>query len=194
MTRSGAATDAGDVPATMDRIGRAALEAAAVLSQATTQQKNAALAAAAASVRANAADILKANAQDMQLAKARELSNALLDRLKLDEKRLEGVAVAIEEVIAQPDPIGQVAAEWRRPNGLHIQRVRVPLGVVGIIYESRPNVTSDAGVLCLKSGNAVILRGGSESRYSSAAIHACLVEGLREAGLPPFFFNDAATT
>src|SRR5262249_11679036 len=141
MSSSGAATDAGDVPAIMDRIGRAALEAAVVLSQATTQQKNAALAAAAAAVRANAADILKANAQDMQLAKARELSNAMLDRLKLDEKRLEGVALAIEEVIAQPDPIGQVAAEWRRPNGLHIQRVRVPLGVVGIIYESRPNVT-----------------------------------------------------
>jgi glutamate-5-semialdehyde dehydrogenase len=120
----------------------------------------------------------------MQLAKARELSNAMLDRLKLDGKRLEGVAVSIEEVIAQPDPVGQVAVEWRRPNGLHIQRVRVPLGVVGIIYESRPNVTSDAGALCLKSGNAVILRGGSESTQSSRAIHAALATGLRAVGLP----------
>jgi len=183
-TESGDAPAAADVPAIMERIGRAALEAAAVLAQASTQHKNAALAAAAAAVRANAAEILQANAQDMQLAKARDLSNAMLDRLKLDEKRLEGVAAAIEEVIAQPDPIGQVAAEWHRPNGLHIQRVRVPLGVVGIIYESRPNVTSDAGVLCLKSGNAVILRGGSESMQSSRAIHAALAAGLRAAGLP----------
>jgi glutamate-5-semialdehyde dehydrogenase len=179
-----AAPEASDVPATMERIGRAALEAAAVLAQATTQQKNTALTAAAQAVRATAADILKANALDMHSAKSRELSSALLDRLKLDEERVEGVARAVEEVAALPDPIGTIAAEWRRPNGLHIQRVRVPLGVIGIIYESRPNVTADAGVLCLKSGNAVILRGGSESTHSSRAIHAALVTGLRAAGLP----------
>jgi glutamate-5-semialdehyde dehydrogenase len=173
-----------DVGKIMEPIGRAALEAASVLALASTQQKNAALAAAAKSIRATARDILKANALDMASARERNLSSAMLDRLQLDEKRVEGVARAIEEVLGLPDPIGMVAAEWERPNGLRIQRVRVPLGVIGIIYESRPNVTSDAGVLCLKSGNAVILRGGSESTHSSRAIHASLVAGLRAAGLP----------
>ncbi len=184
IPEAGATPESGDIGATMERMGRAAVEAAAVLAQATTLQKNTALTAAAQAVRATVADILKANTEDMHLAKSRELSSALLDRLLLDEKRVEGVARAIEEVATLPDPIGSLAAEWRRPNGLHIQRVRVPLGVVGIIYESRPNVTSDAGVLCLKSGNAVILRGGSESTHSSRAIHAALVAGLRAAGLP----------
>jgi glutamate-5-semialdehyde dehydrogenase len=174
----------GDVGALMEQIGRAALDASAVLSQASTQQKNDALVAAAKAIRAGVADILAANAKDMDAARARNLSGAMLDRLKLDEKRVEGIARAIDEVVALPDPVGAVAAEWTRPNGLQIQRVRVPLGVVGIIYESRPNVTADAGALCLKSGNAVILRGGSESASSSRAIHACLAAGLRAAGLP----------
>jgi glutamate-5-semialdehyde dehydrogenase len=174
-------TDVGHI---MEPIGRAALQAASVLALASTQQKNAALAAAAKSIRESAADILSANVQDMNAARERDVTSAMLDRLKLDEKRVEGIARAIEEVQALPDPVGTVSAEWERPNGLRIQRVRVPLGVVGIIYESRPNVTADAGVLCLKSGNAVILRGGSESTHSSRAIHASLVKGLRAADLP----------
>ncbi|MEJ1961485.1 MAG: glutamate-5-semialdehyde dehydrogenase [Gammaproteobacteria bacterium] len=179
-----AANSESEIGALMEQMGRAALEASAVLAQASTQQKNNALVAAAKAIRDSAADILAANAKDMDSARARNLSGALLDRLKLDEKRVEGVARAIDDVIALPDPIGAIAAEWTRPNGLKIQRVRVPLGVIGIIYESRPNVTADAGALCLKSGNAVILRGGSESANSSRAIHACLVTGLRSAGLP----------
>ncbi len=168
----------------MEGLGKAAMAAAAVLALAGTERKNAALAAAAAAVRRRAGEILAANERDMSAARAAKLSNALLDRLLLDEKRVESIARSIEEVIALPDPIGTTVAEWDRPNGLRIQRVRVPLGVIGIIYESRPNVTGDAGALCLKSGNAVILRGGSESRHSSAAIHGCLVEGLRAAQLP----------
>jgi glutamate-5-semialdehyde dehydrogenase len=183
-----------DVGPLMEQMGRAALDAAAVLAQASTEQKNKALAAAAQAVRASAADILSANARDMEAARARELSGALLDRLKLDEKRVESIAQAIDEVIALPDPIGAISAEWDRPNGLHIQRVRVPLGVIGIIYESRPNVTADAGALCLKSGNAVILRGGSESANSSRAIHSCLVTGLRAAGLPDACIQIVPTT
>src|SRR5512147_1905487 len=178
------ATPPADVGALMEQIGRASLAASAVLAQASTQQKNAALVAAAKAIRSSVAEILAANAKDMDAARARNLSGALLDRLKLDEKRIEGIARAIDEVVALPDPIGSIAAEWTRPNGLQIQRVRVPLGVIGIIYESRPNVTADAGALCLKSGNAVILRGGSESVNSTRAIHACLVQGLEEAGLP----------
>jgi glutamate-5-semialdehyde dehydrogenase len=168
----------------MEGLGKAAVRAASVLALAGTAVKNSALSVAAGAVRARQAEILAANERDMAAARAAKLSGALLDRLKLDEKRIEGIARSIEDVLGLPDPIGTVAAEWDRPNGLHIQRVRVPLGVIGIIYESRPNVTADAGALCLKSGNAVILRGGSESRHSSAAIHACLVEGLRGAGLP----------
>ena len=168
----------------MTRLGRRAVAAAAVLAQAGTAAKNAALAAAAGAIRTAAARILEANARDMSAGRAAELSGALRDRLALDEKRIEAIACGIEDVLALPDPIGSTAAEWWRPNGLRIQRVRVPLGVIGIIYESRPNVTADAGALCLKSGNAVILRGGSESRHSNAAIHACLGEGLMAAGLP----------
>lgn len=184
----------GDVGALMEQIGRAALEASSVLAQASTQQKNAALVAAAKAIRSGGAEILAANAKDMEAARARNLSNAMLDRLKLDEKRVEGIARALDEVVALPDPVGAIAAEWTRPNGLQIQRVRVPLGVVGIIYESRPNVTADAGALCLKSGNAVILRGGSESANSSRAIHACLVAGLRAAGLPEACIQIVPTT
>ncbi|HEU4623677.1 MAG TPA: glutamate-5-semialdehyde dehydrogenase [Steroidobacteraceae bacterium] len=178
----------------MEQLGRKALEASAVLALAPTKQKNDALSAAAKAIRERADDILNANAQDMAAARERDLSSAMLDRLLLDAKRVEGIARAIEEVIALPDPIGSVAAEWVRPNGLRIQRVRVPLGVIGIIYESRPNVTADAGALCLKSGNAVILRGGSESVLSSRAIHACLVAGLRAAGLPETCIQIVPTT
>jgi len=174
----------GDIGELMERLGRNAVAAASVLAQAGTTAKNGALSAAAGAIRAGAARILEANARDMSAARAANLTAALLDRLALDEKRVESMARGIEDVMALADPIGTTAAEWRRPNGLTIQRVRVPLGVIGIIYESRPNVTADAGALCLKSGNAVILRGGSESRHSNAAIHACLVEGLRAADLP----------
>ena len=181
MSIESAMEDLGEM---MEGLGRKAVAAASVLALAGTGAKNAALAAAAAAIRAGSARILEANARDMTAARAADLSGALLDRLALDEKRVEAMARGIEQVAALPDPIGTTAAEWQRPNGLRIQRVRVPLGVIGIIYESRPNVTADAGALCLKSGNAVILRGGSESRHSNAAVHACLVEGLVGAGLP----------
>jgi glutamate-5-semialdehyde dehydrogenase len=176
--------DTQDIGGTMDRLGREAVAAARLLARATTAQKNRALAAAAAALRGRAEGIIAANAEDMAAARARNLSAAMLDRLALDAKRVEAMAKGIDDIVALADPVGGVLAEWRRPNGMLIQRVRVPLGVIGIIYESRPNVTADAGALCLKSGNAVILRGGSESWHSSRAIHACLVEGLEAAGLP----------
>ena len=166
----------------MEGLGRAAVQAAAVLAVADTAQKNVALEAAAQTVRRDAGAILAANAQD--LAAARALPAARLDRLRLDGARVEAIAASLEAVLALPDPIGSVAAEWQRPNGLRIQRMVVPLGVIGIIYESRPNVTTDAGALCLKSGNAAILRAGSESEHSSRALHACLVAGLEAARLP----------
>jgi glutamate-5-semialdehyde dehydrogenase len=172
------------VPEIMGSMGRAARAAALVLGLATTEQKNCALQAAAAALRARRHKIIAANERDMQAATARGLSAALLDRLKLDDQRVEAMAAGLEDILRLADPIGTVLAEWRRPNGMTIQRLRVPLGVIGIIYESRPNVTADAGALCLKSSNAVILRGGSESAASSAAIHACLEEGLTVAGLP----------
>src|SRR5580698_2637104 len=168
----------------MRQMGHAALAASAALSLASTQTKNQALHAAAAAIRAQRADILGANGQDLAQARERQLGAALLDRLELNEKRVEGMAKGLEDIIELADPIGSVAAHWTRPNGLDISRVRVPLGVIGIIYESRPNVTADAGALCLKSGNAVILRGGSESERSNRAIHACLAAGLAAAGLP----------
>jgi glutamate-5-semialdehyde dehydrogenase len=148
------------------------------------RHKERALRAAAASVQRHAREILAANREDLGRATANGARGPLLDRLRLDENRLESIVQALLAVAGAPDPIGQVIAEWRRPNGLHIQRVRVPLGVIGIIYESRPNVTAEAGALCLRSGNAAVLRGGSDSTSSSRAIHACLQEGLREAGLP----------
>jgi glutamate-5-semialdehyde dehydrogenase len=168
----------------MAQIGRQAREAIRDLARASTDQKNRALRSAAAQIRAQQSIILEANARDMEGARASQLSAPMLDRLFLDDERVEGMAAGIEEIAAFDDPVGQTMAEWDRPNGLHIQRVRVPLGVMGIIYESRPNVTADAGALCLKSGNSVILRGGSESFNSSGAIHACLVAGLADAGLP----------
>ena len=168
----------------MEQMGAAAVAAAGVLARADADTKNVALHAAARALRAHRDDILQANAEDVHAARARHVGAALIDRLRLDERRVEDMSRGLEEIAALPDPIGTVAAEWTRPNGLRIQRVRVPLGVIGIIYESRPNVTADAGALCLKSGNAVILRGGSESVRSSRAIHACLAEGLRAARLP----------
>jgi glutamate-5-semialdehyde dehydrogenase len=167
----------------MRALGRRARLAALELARATSTQKDRALQAAAAAIRAGSDEILAANARDMQAARERKLSGAMLDRLHLDANRVAGMARSIEEVRALADPVGQVMAEWQRPNGLRIQRVRVPLGVIGIIYESRPNVTADAGALCLKAGNAAILRGGSESFHSSQAIHRCLQRGLREAAL-----------
>ena len=178
----------------MDSIGRAAVEAAGVLALADTDRKNAALVSAANALRTRAGEILTANARDVDAAMAAGLGGALLDRLRLDAARVEAMAVGVEQVATLADPIGTVVADWVRPNGLRIQRVRVPLGVIGIIYESRPNVTCDAGALCLKSGNAAILRGGSESHRSSAAIHSCLVEGLRAAGLPEACIQLVPTT
>ncbi|MDH3976964.1 MAG: glutamate-5-semialdehyde dehydrogenase [Gammaproteobacteria bacterium] len=173
-----------DIAAIMLQIGSDARAAARDLARSTPEQKNAALQAAADAIRANKSNILSANAKDMSAAAERGLSKSMLDRLLLDEDRIESMAAGIESIRELDDPIGQVMSEWDRPNGLVIQRVRVPLGVIGIIYESRPNVTADAGALCLKSGNAVILRGGSESFASSSAIHQCLTKGLISAGLP----------
>lgn len=168
----------------MDWIGTAAKEAAARLAQADGETKNRALRAAAQAVRENGAAILDANERDMQAAEAKGLMRAMLDRLLLTPERIEAIARGLEAVAELPDPVGRVLAEWERPNGLRISRQSVPLGVIGIIYESRPNVTADAGGLCLKAGNAAILRGGSESFHSSTAIVACLQAGLKEAGLP----------
>jgi glutamate-5-semialdehyde dehydrogenase len=173
-----------DLHERMFEVGRAARAAAAVLAQASPEQKRAALEAGARELRAAADTVLRANAEDVADAKSRNLSGAMIDRLALDEKRLEATAAGLEVVAALEDPVGQVIGEWERPNGLKIARVRVPLGVIGIIYESRPNVTADAAALCLKSGNAAILRGGSESARSSAAIHACLARALTANGLP----------
>ena len=183
-----------DVATVMGGLGRNAVAAAGVLALATTDTKNAALRNAAAALRAGKAALLAANVLDMDAARAKGLSAAMLDRLALDDSRIESMARGVEEIAALPDPIGTTIAQWSRPNGLDIARVRVPLGVVGIIYESRPNVTCDAGALCLKSGNAAILRGGSESVHSSRAIHACLVAGLEAAGLPAASIQLVPTT
>src|SRR3954470_3103459 len=178
------AEPASDLAQTMAEIGRRARDAASRLALAPAESKTAALKAAAAAIRSRANEILSANAEDLAEAKQTGIGSALLDRLALDPKRLEAVARGLEDIAAQPDPVGRVLAEWTRPNGLKISRVAVPLGVIGIVYESRPNVTADAGGLALKSGNAAILRGGSESFYSSRALVAALAEGLRSAGLP----------
>jgi glutamate-5-semialdehyde dehydrogenase len=176
------------------RLAEEAKAASAALALASTEAKNTALAEAAAAVRRRAADILTANRRDLEAADAKGLGAALRDRLALDEKRVEAIARGLEEVAAQPDPIGAVLARWTRPNGLDIARVRVPLGVIGIIFESRPNVAADAGGLCLKSGNAAILRGGSESFHSAGAIHAALAQGLHAAGLPEASIQLVPTT
>ena len=178
----------------MQQIGRQAVEAQRVLAVADGAQRDRALQAIAAQLRAHQPEILAANERDMSAAIAAGLAPAGLDRLRLDAARVAAMARGVEDIAALPDPIGTVIAEWTRPNGLRIQRIRVPLGVIGIIYESRPNVTCDAGALCLKSANATILRGGSESHHSSVAIHACLVAGLRAAGLPDACIQLVPTT
>ena len=178
----------------MRSLGLAARDAARVLAPASAEAKNAALRAAAAELRGATATIVEANERDLAAAGAAGRPGSFMDRLMLDAKRIEGVARGLEEIAMLPDPVGGAIAEWARPNGLVIQRVRVPLGVVGIIYESRPNVTADAGALCLKAGNAAILRGGSESHHSARAIHACLVRGLREAALPEAAIQLVPTT
>jgi glutamate-5-semialdehyde dehydrogenase len=168
---------------TMNAIGRTARRAAATLAMTDGEQRNAALQASADAIRGASNNIIEANSLDMDAAKSRGLSASMLDRLMLDAERIEAMAVGMETITELQDPIGRVLAEWERPNGLKIQRVSVPLGVIGIIYESRPNVTADAAALCVKSGNAVILRGGSESFHSSQAIYACLRDGLSAAGV-----------
>ena len=173
-----------DVETQMLALGEAAREAASRLSFAPSTAKDEALAASAEALTARKDQVLEANAQDLQLAREKGLSGAMLDRLTLDNARIAGIVDGLRAIAAAPDPVGAVIAEWDRPSGLAIKRVRTPLGVIGVIYESRPNVTADAGALCLKSGNAAILRGGSESFHSARAIHACLAEGLRAAGLP----------
>jgi len=172
-----------DIPALMDAIGEDAVQARRALARSSGEQRNAALTAAAKALRDRAAAILEANAKDMAAGERKGLGGAMLDRLMLDTGRIEAMAKGLETIAAMDDPVGRILAEWERPNGLEIQRVAVPLGVIGIIYESRPNVTADAAALCIKSGNAVILRGGSESFHSSRAIHDCLVTGLETAGL-----------
>jgi glutamate-5-semialdehyde dehydrogenase len=176
--------DHNDISALMADIGRRAKAAAGELAFASAERKHAALIGAAEAVWKRRAEIIAANEKDMEYGRDKGLSPAMLDRLMLDEGRILGMVDGLRAVAEFPDPVGEVMAEWDRPTGLHIKRVRTPLGVIGVIYESRPNVTADAGALCLKAGNAVILRGGSESFHSSAAIHACLVEGLRAANLP----------
>ena len=173
-----------DVAAAMAGIGRRAKAAARVLALASTEQKDRALTAMAQAIRAAKADILKANAEDIVDAKSSGATSAFIDRLALDDKRVAAMADGLEMVRAQPDPVGKVTESWTRPNGMTIERVRVPLGVIGVIYESRPNVTADAGALALKAGNAVILRGGSDSHRSARAIHVALTKGLKDAGLP----------
>jgi glutamate-5-semialdehyde dehydrogenase len=173
-----------DIAKAMLDIGRRAKAAARVLALASPEQKDRALAAMAAAIRADKAQILAANAEDVADGKAAGLTGSFLDRLTLDDKRIAAIASGLDAIRALPDPVGTVTSSWTRPNGMTIERVRVPIGVIGIIYESRPNVTADAGALTLKSGNAVILRGGSDSYRSSRAIHASLVKGLRQANLP----------
>ncbi|MEI8154304.1 MAG: glutamate-5-semialdehyde dehydrogenase, partial [Hyphomicrobiales bacterium] len=174
----------GDIAATMQDIGRRAKAAARVLALASTAQKDRALAHMAAAIRADKSEILAANVNDLADARTAGLTPAALDRLTLDGARVEAMADGLDVVRGLTDPVGRVTESWTRPNGMTIERVKVPLGVVGVIYESRPNVTADAGALTLKAGNAVILRGGSDSHRSSRAIHAALAKGLREAKLP----------
>lgn len=168
----------------MTDIGRAAKAASLALATADAALRNSALQECAAAIRDGSAAILDANLQDLERARELELGGAMTDRLALDRSRVEAMATGLEAIVALPDPLQRVIARWQRPNGLRIERVSVPLGVIGIVYESRPNVTADAAGLCIKSGNAVILRGGSESFHSSSAIYLCLQEGLRAAGLP----------
>ncbi len=172
------------IPAIMAEVGRKAKAVAVRLAIVSTEQKNKALFAAAEGILRLRREILEANKLDLQQAEKNGLIASFIDRLTLDDKRLEAMAEGILAIAALPDPVGEVIAEWDRPNGLHIERVRTPLGVIGVIYESRPNVTADAGALCFKAGNAVILRGGSDSVHSSALIHKALIQGLEAGGVP----------
>ncbi len=183
-----------DLEAQMHRLGRAAREAARAMAAAPRSAKDRALEAGARALRERCGEILEANARDMAAARDKGLSGAMLDRLELDPRRVEAMAAGLEAIAGLEDPVGTELARWRRPNGLDIARVRVPLGVVGIIYESRPNVTADAGALCLKAGNAAILRGGSESFHSSRLILDCLRQGIAEAGLPEAALQSLPTT
>lgn len=183
-----------DLSAYMNRLGQNARMGAKALRLTTSDVKTAALKAMAAEVRNAASEILITNEADMTAAKVKGLSPAMLDRLLLDELRIEGMAAGLEAIAALPDPVGSVDETWTQPNGLHFSKVRVPIGVIGMIYESRPNVTADAGGLCVKSGNACILRGGSESARSSRAIHAALTQGLKTAGLPASCIQMIETT
>src|SRR3954464_14576826 len=176
--------ESGEVAATMSDIGRRAKAAARVLALAGTAQKDRALAGMASAIRAGKSEILAANAEDLAAGKTANLTPAIIERLTLNDQRVEAMAEGLDVVRGLADPVGRVTESWTRPNGMTIERVKVPLGVVGVIYKSRPNVTADAGALCLKAGNAVILRGGSDSFRSGRAIHAALAEGLRAAGLP----------
>ncbi|MFD1941412.1 glutamate-5-semialdehyde dehydrogenase [Paradevosia shaoguanensis] len=183
-----------DVAALMADMGVRARKAAAVLATASAERKYAALVGAAQALNSHRAEILAENQRDMQAGLERGMTKAFLDRLLLTDARIDGIIDGLRTIAELPDPVGTVIAEWDRPNGLHIQRVRTPLGVIGVIFESRPNVTADAGALTLKSGNAVILRGGSDSVHSARVIHACLVEGLVSAGLPADAIQYVPTT
>jgi glutamate-5-semialdehyde dehydrogenase len=187
-------TQSETLPQLMDGLGARARQAARVLAAAGTEKKNRALEAAAQLLESRMPEVLAANARDMEQGRLRGLSEAMLDRLMLDSGRVLAMAGGLRSVAALPDPVGRELASWNRPNGLLIKRVSVPLGVIGIVYESRPNVTADAGALCLKAGNAVILRGGSESFHSSNAIHSCLTQGLQAAGLPAEAIQMVPTT
>ena len=187
-------TDTTDIAALMCDIGQRARAAQRQMALVSTDAKNHALTEAARTLRSRANEILSANARDLDAARDRGTAGSFLDRLMLDAARIDAIARGLEEIAALPDPVGAVIAQWTRPNGLAIERVRTPLGVIGIIYESRPNVTADAGGLCLKAGNAAILRGGSESFHSSRAIHDCLVAGLTAAALPEAAIQLVPTT
>ena len=181
MSALEADTSLGGIMATLGRNARIGARALAI---ATPQQKRTALTVAAGAINAHRKTILAANARDMEAARAKGISKAFLDRLELTDARIDGIVDAVKTIAELPDPVGATIAEWDRPNGLHIERVRTPLGVIGVIFESRPNVTADAGALCIKSGNAVILRGGSDSFHSSNAIVDCMLDGLHAARLP----------
>lgn len=193
-TQSSTQASTHDIEALMLDMGKRARAAAGILALATPERKVAALSGMAQALVRNMHTILNANALDMINGEDAKLSPASLDRLRLDETRVRNMAASLREIADLKDPIGEIIGQWDRPNGLHIERVRTPLGVIGVIYEARPNVTADAGALCLKAGNPVILRGGSDSAHSSQAIHACMVEGLLSAGLPQDAIQRVPTT
>ena len=189
-----ASNDDTDITTLMATIGKQAKASARIVAKAPSEQKDKALEVASSELLKATDEILAANVLDMQAGGAKGLSAAMLDRLKLTPERIAAIAKGLDDIRGLKDPVGEAVAEWDRPNGLEISRVRTPLGVIGVIFESRPNVTADAGALCLKAGNAVILRGGSDSYHSARAIHACLVRGLKEAGLPEHAIQNIPTT